>query len=322
MRWSLVALGCLAAAPASAQCAVAGRLSAVEVRVDVADGAPLEVDLEEQAATVSLTDGPRVSFESAGDLEFRGSFERGQLRTRLARSTRVGPLRLRPGTEIRDATAAGMAVAVEVELMEGVTTTVELPCRAVELGATAEPPTVVPNGTRRGDLLTTGRTLRVHVAPGGADSIVLVLPAEPVRFAEAERRHGWVRVRRDFFDGSTLDGWVRERGVRSVPSEELTETLWGTEIGMSGGCGRGATHTYRGPATLRAGAVVRTEPDGPSWARARRDMEVQVFWRWGATWVALEGVEGLRSRSECPSYFEQAHVQLDDVVIPGVRPAP
>lgn len=309
------------AAPASAQCTLTGAATLSEARIDVPGAGPLVVDLEDQPLSLEMTEGSVATFRATGALDFSGRVAREGVPVALRRPTRVGALQLRPGTPIERAVVVADHLSVRMRLAHGLRADLDLPCDAARLGATADPPETTPEGApTEGTLLVAVPRLRVHAAPAGPGSVTVVVERGTLRLAELERSGPWVHVRRDFFDGTTLDGWVRASEVRRVRSAELTEELWGDQIGTSGGCGHGASHTYIGPATLRAGAEVRTAPDGPVWARARRDVEVSVMWRYGAETVALERLEGLRARTLCPTLFEQAHVRRDDVVLPARAP--
>ncbi len=318
MRWLLVSFVWLVASPASAHCTLTGAASLIEVSIDVPGTEPLVADLEDQPLRVRMTGEPRLRFRATGALDFSGSVARDAVPVALRRPTRVGPLTLRPGTAIERAVGSADHLTVSARLSDAVRAELELPCAAARLGATGVPPDDLPaDAPAEGGLEVEAGRLRVHRAPASPGSAVVVVESGSLRLAELGRRDGWVHVRRDFFDGATIDGWVRAGDVRVVEPEGMSETLMGTHIGMTGGCGHGGSHIYVGPATLRRGATLRVTPGGSVWARARRDLEVEVFWRWGAPWVTVEGLEGLRSRRDCPTRFSDAHARREDVVIPS-----
>ncbi|MBX3272211.1 MAG: hypothetical protein KF729_18245 [Sandaracinaceae bacterium] len=318
----LCMLGPLSVAPARAQCTLAGTASIVGVEIDVPGGARLVVDLEDHEVAVDA--GPRgpLVVRSRGALAFSGRAARDAVPVALARAVALGPLALRPGTALERPRFTGAHVRADARLTEGVYAAVGLPCRALRLGPAVEPTALAPDAPTRGALVTVGPRLRVHGTPGGPSFVSIRIEQEPLRLVERARRGGWVRVRRDFFDGSVLDGWVREAELAVAEEAELSEVLMGTLVDAMGGCLRGASHTYHGPATLRAGTLVRLAPGGPVWARARRDVEVRVRWPSGAEDVELEGIEGLRSQSECPNFVEGAWARRRDVTIPELDGAP
>ncbi len=315
MRWTALALLILPA-PVSADCTLAGVGTVPEVRIEVPGGAPIEASLEQQPLTVELRDDPRASFRATGALAFAGTADASAVPVALRRARRVGPLVLRPGTAILRATTAGAGLSVDARLTEGIVAALTLPCDALRVGATADPPAGAPEGAPTHTTLEAAAPrLLVHRAVGSPGPVTIRIEQGTLRLAEIARRGEWVRVRRDFFDGSTLDGWVRAAEVRATGSLELAETMFGTLVG-GGICGHGGSHTYVGPATLRAGAVVRAAPDGAAWARATRAIEVRVTWPWDSPWVEVNEVEGLRARGECPNLVTFAFVRREDVEMP------
>lgn len=315
MRWMALAL-LLLPAPVSADCTLAGVATLAEVRIDAPGGAPIEAALEDQPLTVELREGAPAAFRATGALAFAGTVAVPAVPVALRRARRVGPLVLRPGTAILRATPAADSLAVDVRLTEGIVAELTLPCAAVRVGATAQPPVASPAGApTRTTLAAVGARLLVHRAVGSPGPLTIRIEQGNLHLAEVARRGEWVRVRRDFFDGSTLDGWVRAADVRATGSLAVVETMYGTMVGEER-CGHGASHTYVGPATLRAGAVVRAAPDGAEWARATRAIEVRVTWPWESPWVEVNEVEGLRARGECPNLVTFAFVRREDVELP------
>lgn len=258
--------------------------------------------------------------ESAGALVWSGTAEASDVSVALARDLRLPGLTLRPGVPVSELSLPLRgSPAVDAELADGVwLRAVEVPCDGLALEesiATAE----LPDGPERGDVLPRGRSLRVHARPGGPSVLLRLEHPAALRLARAERRGEWLRVRRELASGASLDGWVRASSVEIVDEQSLAGSL--SDIGSGSGCGRGSSHTYRGPATLLAGAEVRTAVDGVVWAVASADVEVVVAIRWGAEWAQIERVSGLLMPDEpCPSILEIAFVPRSSLRLPPGTP--
>lgn len=312
--WIVLTLLLLPAPTRAQECALVGVASVPRVRIEPTGGSAFEIDLVDHPLE-ARAEGDRVRVHSRSTFDFTGTA--AAVPVALRRATTVGPLLLRPGTPLLEPALVGAGVRVRAELSPNVSVRLDLRCDGVRAGATAEPPDEAPDAIERGDLLAEGAHLRVHDSPAGPTSLVLARIGEGgLLLAELERRGDWVRVRRDFATGATLDGWVRARDVRRVPSEEVHDYLMGTLIGV-GGCGRGGSDGYDGPATVRAGALVHHQR--ASWARARRDVEVQVHWPAGGEWVRLETIEGVRAHGSCPNLLDVAWVRRSDVRLPTDR---
>jgi len=320
MRWFALLL--LVPLPAHAQCQLTGSLAQTQVRVQPRGGPAFSVDLVDHPAVARFSTTGRARVVSRGALRFTASAEPRRVAIALAGPTRIGPILLRPGTPVLEHETRPGAMFVTLRLVDGevpgVTLSATLPCRSLGLGATAEPPSEPPAGVvERGTLLSARRRLSVHAFAASPGSIRLDIHGEPLRFAELGRRDGWVHIRRDFFSGSTLDGWVREDHVRVVDDAEIRGVLMGTGAGTAGMCGHGSSHHYTGPATLRRRALVSERREGAAWATARADTPVFVDFAWGDDWVQLERLPGMRSREACTNILTHAWVRRSDVIVPG-----
>ncbi|MFK7987653.1 MAG: hypothetical protein AB8I08_16670 [Sandaracinaceae bacterium] len=159
-----------------------------------------------------------------------------------------------------------------------------------------------------------------------------MIEATELPLSEVERRSGWVRVRRDFRRGSTLDGWVRESDVEQITEHDFDTVGESYEWGGLGLCSSGSSHTYRGPATLLAGSEVRDASDGAVWARVEQDLPLtSVRVRWGSGWAQLVRVDGIHDHEDCTADLDRAWVPVTALRFPNsargvpssqVEPAP
>lgn len=319
MRWLPFALLLLSASPAEAQCTLEGAADLEEVRIRPRGGAPFAIDLVGHEVAVEISSDARARIRSRGGIAFTGTVARAGVRATVRAETRVGGLRLWPGIRLlRPTSTRSGSVRVVTILEPGLRARVDLPCGSASVGPGPEAPRDWPSDApAQTDLVTTGARLRVHTSRASPGSVLLRVERE-VRLAEIARESGWVHVRRYFDAGAMVDGWVRAREVRRV--EPTPVLALGQHIGSPGFCGRGGSHSYHGPATLRSSTAVHDRSDGATWASARRDVAVRVEWSYGSEWVQIVEIEGLRSRSECPNLFDRAWVRRADVVIPGEQP--
>lgn len=302
---SLSLLVLLASNIATAQrCTVRGTGNVDRVRIAPQGSEAFELDLSALAVEVSAArDGVRV--RTTGALRFEGTASSSAIELAVAGEARLAGVIVRPGTPLERTFLEGAGARADALIANGVTLSdARIPCARLRVGPAAEAPAHV-GGPTRGTLMTIARTLEVRARPRGPSS-TLELDGE-LLLAEIAREGEWVHVRRDFFAGSTIDGWVRVSDVRSVPEEEFSELGVGIGHGGLGLCGRAGGHVYRGPATLLAGSEIRTSPDGPAWARAAQDVPIEtVEIAANATWAALVSIPGIRGHGTCPNLLETA----------------
>lgn len=316
----LCALPSLAQAQGRA-CTLRGAGELPHVRVRPRGATPFELSVTDRPVAVTATRSERARVRATSGLIFEGEMASGDVPIALGREVRVahGVLTLRPGTAISVVSLRRRAVAVELDDDVRVAS-VTVPCDALRVGPAAAASELPPDAPEAGALLSRGEALHVHARPGGP---ALTVEAAGLRLAEVARRGGWVRVRRDFFDGSTLQGWVREAELERVPEEPFAEIGHGYGMGGLGLCGTGGAHAYRGPATLVAGAQVREAREGVAWARAAEDVEVRVYFLFGAEWAQLTRVEGLRDYEGCTQELDRAWVPVASLRFPpGARGVP
>ncbi|HJL18282.1 MAG TPA: hypothetical protein RMH99_21640 [Sandaracinaceae bacterium LLY-WYZ-13_1] len=334
---ALVAL-LLPAAARAQTCEPSGEATVARVRIEPRGGAPFELDMEGYPAAIRR-DGDRLRVESRGALAFVGSAPTTDVPVALRRPIDVGAaLTLRPSVALSHLRLRGRGARVRAELDEGVHADVGVPCDALRLGApddahaspastpdastnTASTDTASTDDRRseppRGEgtwLLAPG-SVRVWGVVGGPSVRLRVEPGARVRVRELDRRPGYRRIRREL-DGAHLVGWVRDRDLRRAPLRAELPARVHAVTGR-GVCGRGASHTYVGPATLRRGAAISDAREGHRWAHAREDVEVRVYWHWNAAWARIEEIDGLRSRDgDCPNLLEHAWVRRADLELP------
>ncbi len=315
----------LFASPAAAQCVLSGEAVISRVRIEPRGAPPFDLGLDGYEATVVPLGGGRVRVESATALIWAGTARDGDVRIFLARALPLagGALRLWPATGVSALRLAARGdPVVDVELAHGVKVRgASVPCDALTLGET-DGGTVPDLGPEQGEILPRARSLEVHARPGGPSVRIEAASPSALRLARVESRRGWMRVRRVFPSGASIDGWVRAEAVRVVAPEPLPVEERGSLFGS--GCSRGASHTYSGPAVLLAGTALRTSEDGAPWAVASADVEVHVQVSWGAEWGQVDEIRGLRQRDlpECENLLEIAWVPSRALRLPSGGPPP
>ncbi len=309
----------LAAPAARAQsCQWSGRAVATRVQIAAGRARPFTLDFEGLAvrASADATAG-HVVLRTDGALDFTGTVPATRLAIAVAREFTLGGVAtIRAGTPLALRSLAPFRI--DVTVTPGATLRAVTPvCDAVRLGETADAPATRAGTATRGTLRARVRVLRVHATPGGAEAIDVRLDAgQRLQLAMIESRGGWVRVQRDFFAGSTVAGWVRETDVEHVPDAEFLER-GGVGFGGLGMCGSGSSHTYRGPAMLRAGGQILESRGGVPWARARHDVEIEsVSIPWGGAWAEVRDIEGVRGLDTCAGVSGRAWIRADALVLP------
>jgi hypothetical protein len=118
--------------------------------------------------------------------------------------------------------------------------------------------------------------------PGSGPTLRLSFKHRWITFDVLSRRRGWIALR---WSGSTgtVRGWVPSGEVRLVNDRS---GVAGATIGdcIAARVSQGAS---RRRGTLRQNASVHAAPDGPRWATATQDMEVEVEQRPGAPWARV-----------------------------------
>ncbi|HEY8431281.1 MAG TPA: hypothetical protein VIL20_23035 [Sandaracinaceae bacterium] len=316
-------LGTLALpACAGAQCVLTGAANISRVRIEPRGAPAFDVELVDHAASVAPLDGSRVRVESAGPLSWSGTAEPSHVSVHLARELRLPGITLRPSVPVsRLRLPQHGDPVVDAQLAEGVwLREAEVPCDQLGLEWTSTLPTL-PEGPTRGDVRPRAQELRVHAEPDGPAVLLELERPTSLLLARTERRGPWLRVRRELASGASIDGWVHASSVQIVQEQSLGDAgLAGGVVGF--GCGSGTPpNVYRGPATLLAGAEVRTAPDGVAWAVARADVEVHVAMAHGAAWAKIERVRGMRSPNRlCGASLEFAYVPRSALRLPPGTP--
>lgn len=314
---------------ASAQCVLTGHATIERVRIALRGAEAFDLGLDGYEVTiVPLGDG-RVRVESATSLVWSGTARDRDVGVYLAR-----PLRLAGGAvSLLQVPMSGLTMdrqgdpSVDVELAEGVWIRgARVPCDAIALTHVELSRMRAPGSSsraERGDVLTLERSLDVHERPGGPSVRIELSSEASLRFARMESRGEWIRVHRELASGAEIDGWVRASQVGIVAEEPFTYGEGALGLNGRGLCGRGASHTYVGPATLLAGTEIRTAEGGAVWAIASADVEVRVMVGWGAEWGLIDSIDGLLSRDgECENLFDNAWVPSSALRLPSGAPLP
>lgn len=256
-------------------------------------------------------------------IELRGETTLEDAHLVVAREVPGVPVALRPGAPVlrpavRDAAFFALVVVEGSRQSPGVSLYVPLGCADVALGGYDEPPPEESDLLPTHDI-TTAQDLPLAAEPGGATVVTLALADAhlPIQVTVVEERDGWSHVVRRFY-WANVDGWVPSDRVRATPDPAWhLPSLGGW--GSGSGCGRSEhPYVYRGPATVRAGTVVRDEHTGVAWGRFVADTEVEIGIRANdpggdAEVIHAEGLETV----ECSSLeYDHAIVPHASIVLP------
>jgi hypothetical protein len=238
----------------------------------------------------------------------------------------TGPIGLLHGAAIRrlaisadglQATAVlGGSFDVGSVYWTGIAVRTSVECDHLALGAAShrdEGPEGEPTHALLGD-----QDVALRDGPDGAPLGTLMLQLEassPLRSVTVtEQRDGWVHVIGRRSHGS-FDAWVEApRVVPFVSSLGPIGTIGG---GTGSSCGRSDhPYTYRGPARVREGTVVRAEETGAAWAVVTEEVAAEVGVRPNGE-VEIIAIDGLRSERCGSLEFDLAMVAGDAVILPA-----
>jgi hypothetical protein len=309
----------MSAARAAAQpCTIeADDATIVDVVVRPPGHAPFRIDARVVHASVTparRAGVPRVrvegllAFDAAGEVPLRPG---GPL------SLHDGSVRLTENARILRYRAHRDGIAGRVEIAQGVTGVLVLPCSALTIDEPIRPVTTTPSAIA-GASVWVPRARSVVVRPLGAPSLPLAFSADfghALPFEVVRRSGTELLVAVEWTDGTRITGWTSRAGLRPALASGWGGTAdWGApRCGARGTCG--GPNVYCGPATIAEGTPVATEPGGRAWATVRdaqRELHVHVVRRSGVariTWLPDVSIAE-SCDSAPPAYVPEAAVRI------------
>lgn len=323
LAWSAAAQS----APRASQCALVGRIDSARVIVRPSSQEQFELVLIGAESDVLLPHdaGSPTMISTRGALRFSAEPRRVELVVARPFRSPDGDFSLEPGAQLIPASCDRGWVTGSVvlhwlrdqsgeDVPAAIVTDVRVPCDVLGLQQPAS--STGQDEPTGGDALDGGRGRWVKMKSPGAPARLFRRPSHSAPWRQVDfdvfeargARSDWLLVRR-------ADGPLTIQGYVPASSVEPTEVLSGWPSGGDhpvpryGVPEQPGPWQYRGPAMVRKGAAVRSEPDGGVWAQFVQPSEVMVRLRPSSVWVELTAVPKVTTRSESLN----AWVHVDDV---------
>ncbi|MBZ5711873.1 hypothetical protein [Nannocystis pusilla] len=302
---------------AAAPCELQGSPHRARIRVPVPGGAPLELELTGAPLVARFAAGPRAQVETLGALQIAGTAL--ELPLALARPVDAagGAVHLSSEVEVVQARPHRAGLNLVVELAPRTTTgavlsPVVVACDAMTLRAEAAPtghaaPANYPSWLAR------GRSLALRQRADGPPRLQL-RASEPrsLHLDEVARRGDRIRVRAEWDDGSTVEGWAERAALVPAPRDGIGHGGW-APAGQAV-CSRTSGHVRK--AMLNTGARVHAAPGRGAWAEAREAVELDVEATSIDGWVRVVRVPGVAEVGAC-GQLDHAWVARTDLTFPA-----
>lgn len=294
----------LAAAPAHAQdCAVESASADVDsILVSPRDAPPFFVEVRDAVVEARPTAVPeRVEVRVRGGVAFEGRVRELPLRPTRPLSLAGGVLALSPEARLTHARCVRGVLRVRAQPYLGVTIeSVRVPADALTIDDPVRLPLPSPSWEAPAIFLPRARRLHVRAAPHrGAAIVVAVELAHLLPLERLARARGASRVRVRWSDGSAIEGWVDDEAIAPIEGGASATPMFpdGHGCGTTGGCGGEAL--YCGRARLAAETVITAAPSRGAWARAERELDVEVRWVRSEEWAAITRLPGVGDEHGC-----------------------
>jgi hypothetical protein len=143
-------------------------------------------------------------------------------------------------------------------------------------------------------------SFRLRAEPDqGAEALVTGFPV----FAQLAVQRGWAHLSARYDDGSSISGWADEHSIRRLSKEEgAGEIGHGIALCATGELcqpDRAVPGTRAGVASVPAGTLVFSSPQGSRWAVTSRAISVRAIESPGVAWLQLAELPGIEEHEGC-----------------------